>query len=1004
MGGFDFEIALQIGFFLFAVWFVSRLFQHLKMPPILGQLVVGIFLGPNGIDMVPYASNGHCKDRLMDPWEASSMSSMGSVDSLLDANITERMLAEIPYGRALAGGATKCTDVEWFRWEDGLHLTNVWTFVGNLGVTLMIMESGMHIHFDKVASVGKKATIVAIFGTALPIIFGIVVVGGLFIDSAPDSAFYPWGFAAGCAFAPTSVGISIRLLDESKMLNSMAGQTTLIAAFIDDVFSLVTLVILQTLAKCSISAASILVPLICSFAFLGLGAGLAIKVFPKIDILLQKIPLQKNASIQQRDEVHICLMFLSLFLFGFISSIPTIPYYDADGIPFIGSHLLGAFVAGMVWVNVPRSHKVWETQLKRIVKWMMRLFFACSVGFAVPVSKMFSPEAVWRGIVLGIGPCVGTKLFSGLFARMQFKDDEAKQLAKAASWATKLVQPQQLLVGIAMVARGEFAYLVAETAANSENGCKEGTYMMSQDVYAAVMWALVMATICAPVMFRWALGIFDRATAVHRSVYIGGGDDHYLRKAFVIRIAGKYVPGVQKEIFNTMYAAGVEVLDSTIMSVRKDDSPDAEISQFVNTFTVLSRGKKKDFDDEKLSEMHHAFTEILNDNDAQIIFAPPVDMPNKDGVVEVQIIGEHHPSLLQDIMAELSKMGLDMIKARVDQSLQPKSAHGGGEKKGETESSLHPDLVGGDSSTRRRNSRSDSVGTETSDAPDPETGELKRRPSLGRRLSMTAGAMANRAAISGVIYSQTKKGEGDWEHEESEHLTIGTEVFYMKERDEGKWTDAARRDEIRTKLVMLLKDKKLHGEVIVRTMHASEVALVHTLPKFTAEQKESAIIVKCSGKSHQSVLHELVEYFAEDDYEVLHAEIDSDHDQQVIIFWLKREDAAFIYHEERAEIKKKLLAIYDKKEVHANVEIASEGEQKRRPSLVALTVSRKDDERRERDSAEAKALMNNAARARRASREKRASKEGKDLEPTPETKAILMQSVTSASSTTTDAI
>ena len=64
----------------------------------------------------------------------------------------------------------------------------------------------------------------AIFGTALPIIFGIVVVGGLFIDSAPDSAFYPWGFAAGCAFAPTSVGISIRLLDESKMLNSMAGQ------------------------------------------------------------------------------------------------------------------------------------------------------------------------------------------------------------------------------------------------------------------------------------------------------------------------------------------------------------------------------------------------------------------------------------------------------------------------------------------------------------------------------------------------------------------------------------------------------------------------------------------------------------------------------------------------------------------------------------------------------------------------------------------------------------
>ena len=31
-----------------------------------------------------------------------------------------------------------------------------------------------------------------------------------------------------------------------------------------------------------------------------------------------------------------------------------------------------------------------------------------------------------------------------------------------------------------------------------------------------------------------ALGIFDRATAVHRSVYIGGEDEQYQRKAFGI--------------------------------------------------------------------------------------------------------------------------------------------------------------------------------------------------------------------------------------------------------------------------------------------------------------------------------------------------------------------------------------------------------------------------------------------------------------------------------------
>jgi|TARA_B110001469_G_scaffold120191_1_gene128442 Kef-type K+ transport system membrane component KefB len=45
------------------------------------------------------------------------------------------------------------------------------------------------------------------------------------------------------------VGISIKLLSDAKMLNSLAGQTTLTAAFIDDVFSLVLLVLLASLSE-----------------------------------------------------------------------------------------------------------------------------------------------------------------------------------------------------------------------------------------------------------------------------------------------------------------------------------------------------------------------------------------------------------------------------------------------------------------------------------------------------------------------------------------------------------------------------------------------------------------------------------------------------------------------------------------------------------------------------------------------------------------------------------
>ena len=50
----------------------------------------------------------------------------------------------------------------------------------------------------------------------------------------------------------------------------------------------------------------------------------------------------------------------------------------------------------------------------------------------------------------------------------------------------------------------------------------------------------------------------------------------------------------------------------------------------------------QDFDDEKLEEMQHHFAEVLNDADAQIIFEPYDDDYKVDGVLEIQVFGEHH--------------------------------------------------------------------------------------------------------------------------------------------------------------------------------------------------------------------------------------------------------------------------------------------------------------------------------------------------------------------------
>ena len=64
----------------------------------------------------------------------------------------------------------------------------------------------------------------------------------------------------------------------------------------------------------------------------------------------------------------------------------------------------------MCFVEVPRSHQVWVAQFKRIIRWLIRIFFSATVGFAVPLKEMMTADAVWKGAVLGLLPGVLCKV------------------------------------------------------------------------------------------------------------------------------------------------------------------------------------------------------------------------------------------------------------------------------------------------------------------------------------------------------------------------------------------------------------------------------------------------------------------------------------------------------------------------------------------------------------------------------------------------------------------
>jgi Kef-type K+ transport system membrane component KefB len=406
--GTDIGAMLDVTLYLFLLYFLGKVFKYFSIPVILAEIGVGILLGPKLLDTVPYASDGTCQ--------------------------------EFP---------KTCDELMW----RGTHQVSTWQFIGNVGVTLMIMESGMHINFKEVRAVGLQALGIAAIGTLLPVAVGIVFVGALC-----DGAYYPDGFAAGVALAPTSVGIAIKMLEESKMLSSKPGQTILTAAFVDDIFSLVLLVIMLSLAAGEPQAHTMILPLLDAFAFVGVGVMLANFVFPALHPFLnQKISDHPKYSFQPRDEIHLFSMVACLILFGWVGSL-------------IGSHLLGAFVAGICFVNVPRSHLIWKRQLKRITNWCMRIFFGATVAFSIPVTEMISLDAIWKGLLVGLVPCILTKILAGYMycpkktERKQGKKSKLKRKRKArkrvspdiccsslGNGLSYVISIDSMLVGFAMV-------------------------------------------------------------------------------------------------------------------------------------------------------------------------------------------------------------------------------------------------------------------------------------------------------------------------------------------------------------------------------------------------------------------------------------------------------------------------------------------------------------------------------------------------------------------------
>ncbi len=312
--------------------------------------------------------------------------------------------------------------------------------LGELGLFVLIFQIGLHTDLRSLRRVGSSALMVAVAGVVLPF------VGGFFAARA-------FGFTvlasviAGASLTATSMAISARVLGDQGVLHTREGHVVLGAALADDVIGLIVLsVVVAVVGGAHVSAGDIAKISAVSVGFIV--AALAIGSYAVPPLFRQLDTIRAKGS---------------LGMFGLAFGMLLAAIALASGTAMI----IGAFVAGMILHPTPQRSEI-ERTTAQIGHFFVPVFFAV-VGASIDLASLASTTALGVGAALIVVAIVG-KIAAG-FAPVNF-------------------QGNKLLIGAAMVPRGEVGLIFAQMGLS--------TGAITPELFGAIMLMVVVTTFVSP--------------------------------------------------------------------------------------------------------------------------------------------------------------------------------------------------------------------------------------------------------------------------------------------------------------------------------------------------------------------------------------------------------------------------------------------------------------------------------------------------------------------------
>lgn len=312
--------------------------------------------------------------------------------------------------------------------------------LAELGVLILLFQIGLHTDLRSLAKVGPTALVVGLVGVVLPFGGGVLVARMLGLGMMPS-------ILIGAALTATSIGISARVLSDLGQLKTPEGQVVIGAAVLDDVVGLIILSIVASV----IGGAGL------SIAGISLTAGIAIG-FVVVAIALGSLTIPPLFRLLEQFRIVGALGLLAL---GFALLLAWLATKGGSAM------IIGAFAAGLILHPTPQRKEI-ERSATQLGYFFVPIFFA-SVGASVDLAALGTRGALVIGSALIVVGVLG-KLGAG-YAPWWFKG-------------------QKLLIGVAMVPRGEVGLIFAQMGL--------ATGVLTGETFGALMLMVVVTTFLTP--------------------------------------------------------------------------------------------------------------------------------------------------------------------------------------------------------------------------------------------------------------------------------------------------------------------------------------------------------------------------------------------------------------------------------------------------------------------------------------------------------------------------